>query len=149
MSLPTSIRFAKQTFAVIRAIDTSERTHPNIMKSNTSFPIPNDDWQEQEIRLIHTADYTWSIPSNKLFTQQVVKTWTTKDKKWHISLIQKHPIPFIYPQLTTKDILFSEKERRKVGKSNGILWFHSEKGFRYVIKSNDEYQTMLKTKMLD
>ena len=73
----------------------------------------------------------------------------TKDKKWHITLIQKHILPFEYPQLTIKDIIFSEKEQRKVGKQNGITWMSSEKGFRFVLNHASQFDILKKYKMLD
>ena len=85
--LPKVVRFPKHTFIVIRAIDTTSHVeHPNCIHAHTKYPLPSK-WEEQEIHMIHTADYTWSLPSNSLFTQQVLKTWTTNDKKWHLSLI--------------------------------------------------------------
>lgn len=146
---PKQLRLAKHSFLVIRAIKPpSDDTAIGTIETDSSVPLPTD-WQEQEVRLIHTPEYTWSLPSNTLFTQQVLKTWITKDKKWHITLMQKHILPFEYPQLTVKDILFSEKEFRKVGKWNGITWMSSEKGFRLVLNHASQFDTLMKNKMLD
>ena len=146
--IPTEVRFPKNTFLLIRAIKSPTKDqHPNIIETNCDVPLPSK-WVEQEVRLIHTADYTWSIPSNTIFTQQVIKTWKTKCGRWHLTLFHKKKMPLECPQISTKDILFSEKENRKVGNYNGITWIHSEKGFRYVIQTSDQYQTLLENKMI-
>jgi hypothetical protein len=68
-SIPTEVRFPKNTFLVIRAIKASTKDqHPNVIETNCEVPLPSK-WVEQEVRLIHTTDYTWSIPSNTIFTQ--------------------------------------------------------------------------------
>jgi len=51
--------------------------------------------------------------------------------------------------MSAKDILFSEKETRKVGSFNGITWIHSEKGFRYVIQTSDQYKALIENKMIE
>ena len=58
-------------------------------------------------------------------------------------------MPLECPQMSAKDILFSEKETRKVGSFNGITWIHSEKGFRYVIQTSDQYKALIENKMIE
>lgn len=137
---PPSIRISKQCFLLVRAM--------NANQISSSIPLPTQ-WQEQEVRHIHTPEFTWTLPSNTIFYQTVLKTWTTRNKRWHISLIHKTPIPFQTPLLHTKDILFSEREVRKVGVWNGIPWIQSEKGFRLVLQNTQSVDTLISKKMLE
>ena len=61
-----------------------------------------------------------------------------------MTLVQKKNMPFVYPKIHKKDILFSEKECRKVGNWEGITWIHSEKGLRYIVKSNEQFKVISK-----
>lgn len=140
---PKALKFAKNTFLIVRAISSITK---QFIHTRNDIPIPSD-WEEQEVRFIHTPKFTWSINSNQMFTQKILKMWITKDKLWHISLVQKNDVKFQQPILTSKDILFSEKEVRKVGKlSNGIRWISSEKGFRYIV--NQSHQLINLNKLL-
>ena len=141
---PKQIKIGKNCFLLIRAI---KKIHKGFIETTNEVPIPSK-WEEQEIRLIHTSKFTWSLPSNTIYTQQILKTWITENKKWHISLIQKNIFRFEYPKLHSRSILFSEKEIRKVGNIDGITWISSEKGFRYVIMNNSQVKTLLSKKMI-
>lgn len=51
--------------------------------------------------------------------------------------------------LHSNDILFSEREVRKVGNWNGIPWIQSEKGFRLVVQNKTQFDTLVSKKMLE
>lgn len=145
--IPNSIRFPKNSFLMVRrTIPTSFDKSNSTFKTDDKAPFSLDkvDYTEKETKLIHTEEFTWAVNNNSFYTMEVLMTWMSPDKKWHATLMQKKPILFKCPMITPSDILFSEREMKKVGTYKNVSWIQSEKGFRYVINNSSQLNDLIK-----